>query len=1008
MRSIVLCALGIVSCVPAWPLDRDLTLTQFNHRTWDLRALAPTAVESFAQMSDGTFWLGGRDGLSSFDGLRFDPLRSVDGQNLPSTKIAVLLAASEGGLWVGYRSGGASLIHDGHLANFAANEGLPDGAVHSLAQDHDRAIWAATDGGLARFDGTRWQRVPLRSDAPVFRVFVSREATVWAVTADAVFARAHGQSDFALAFDREFPGSARGMAQAPDGTLYLSEQGHGVLLFDPLRPGVKPRRLFANRRIDSLLIDRDGTLWMTGDRLLRAVLPAEGGVPDDLPLQEFGQAQGLSGHLAGGLFEDREGIVWAGTTSGIDALNRGNVVKLPLTALENTEKTLVAGDAGQIWVSNSNGLLLLIDKDGQRSQMKAPPFTAGVRTAQGAIWFGGASGIAELVDGKLHHTPLPDAAAGRDVTAMTADRNGRLWVSVDGKGMFRFDDGRWLEGLPQNLPGESALAALTDDRGDLWFGYRNDRLARLRGDRVQLFTAADGLATGTVSALHAKDSTLWIAGEKSLMHFDGTRFRRLVPISCQPFVGVAGLAAVGDDLWVFRSTGISRIDAWSQHIGGSGDARVTCKTYSAFDGLNGSPQDQRPALIRGTDNRLWVATGNGVSWIDPLKIQSNLLAPLLTIKAVYFDDTYHRPVQGMQMPPGTKNVQIGYAAWSMTIPERLLFRYRLEGLTRDWRGATRGERLVDYTNLGPGRYRFQLQAANEDHEWNDTGAALDFIILPKFYQTWWFYGLCALAFIGLLSVLIRMQVRRANARLRARLEERMLERERIARELHDTLLQGLQGLILRFQSVAARIPAQEPTRAMLERVLERADEVMIESRDRVKDLRSFNGGSGDLAQDIASTGRDLLGDARTRMRVVVHGAARDLHPIVREEAFLIAREALGNAARHARANEIEVDVFHDRAALRVVIRDDGCGIDPIILRAGGREGHWGLLGMRERSKKIRAHLDIWSRVGAGTEVELRVPATLAYRAPVRRRRWFSIPDQRPAVDRRGLESTKES
>jgi signal transduction histidine kinase len=507
--------------------------------------------------------------------------------------------------------------------------------------------------------------------------------------------------------------------------------------------------------------------------------------------------------------------------------------------------------------------------------------------------------------------------------------------------------------------------------------------------------------------LHAKGTHLWVAGEKALMHFDGTKLRKFVPISCQPFVGVAGMAAVGDDLWVFRSTGISRIDSWSQYSGGSGDARVTCKTYSAFDGLNGSPQDRRPALVRGTDDRLWIATGNGISWIDPLRIVPDPLAPLLTIKAVAYDDTYHHPVQGMELPPGTTDVQIRYAAWSMTVPERVLFRYRLDGLSKDWR-ITSGERRAQYTNLDPGHYRFQLQAANEDRVWNEAGATIHFVILPRFYQTWWFRGLCALAFVVLLLVLIRLQVRSANARLRARLEERMRERERIARELHDTLLQGLQGLILPFQSVAARIPAQEPSRAMMEQVLERADDVMIESRDRVKDLRSFHGGSGDLAQDIAATGRDLLIDARTRIRVAVHGTLRGLHPIVCEEAFLVAREALTNAVRHAKANEIEVDVFYDRAALRVVIRDDGRGIDPLILRAGGREGHWGLLGIRERAKKIHAHMNIWSRVSAGTEVELRVPAALAYRTPIRRGRWFPIPYPWPVAAARELESTKES
>jgi signal transduction histidine kinase len=284
-----------------------------------------------------------------------------------------------------------------------------------------------------------------------------------------------------------------------------------------------------------------------------------------------------------------------------------------------------------------------------------------------------------------------------------------------------------------------------------------------------------------------------------------------------------------------------------------------------------------------------------------------------------------------------------------------------------------------------------VTAANDDGVWSKAGASIQFTIPRAFYQTRWFKVVCALACLLILTVAYRIRVRQVAAQVRGRLEARLAERERIARDLHDTLLQGMQGLIWRFQAAADRIPANEPVRQLMEQSLDRADKLLEESRDKVKDLRPAASDVADLAEALASEGEQFAKLHSAKFRVSVQGAQRDLHPIVREEGFMISREAMANAFRHAGADDIEAEVTYGDTALHIRIRDDGRGISAAVLDAG-KPGHFGLLGMRERAQKLGAHLEVWSKPGAGTEVDLRVPADVAYKraqaAPRRSRSWL--------------------
>jgi signal transduction histidine kinase len=307
------------------------------------------------------------------------------------------------------------------------------------------------------------------------------------------------------------------------------------------------------------------------------------------------------------------------------------------------------------------------------------------------------------------------------------------------------------------------------------------------------------------------------------------------------------------------------------------------------------------------------------------------------------------------------------------VPQKTLFRYVLEGHDADWQEpGTR--RQAFYNNLRPGHYRFSVLACNNDGVWTSTPAVWRFVVLPAYYQTLWFKAALWTTAVMLLWLLYLYRLRQLSEQIHSRLNVRQRERDRIARELHDTLLQGFQGLVLRFQAILNRIPADDPLRSSVENVLLRADEVLIEGRDRVREIRSEP--SRDLPDLLESFG-DSLASESTFFQLFLVGTVVALRPLICDDVYCIAREALTNAFRHASANHVEAELTYDRAQFSLRIRDNGTGMDEQMV-SGGRMGHWGLQGMRERANLSGGKLSILSRLGTGTEVELLIPGKLAY------------------------------
>jgi signal transduction histidine kinase len=608
------------------------------------------------------------------------------------------------------------------------------------------------------------------------------------------------------------------------------------------------------------------------------------------------------------------------------------------------------------------------------------------------LWSGGIGGLWRIHNGRRDAVPLPADVPDPDRTAifsLLGGPDGALWVSFGRRGLYTLRDGRWqVDGGVADLADLAPTVMAGDAAGRIWFGSTDDRVTILERGTVRHLGRAEGLRMGTVLAILPVAGGAWIGGENGLAWYDGQRFVQVAGRGGDGFTGITGLVLARDGaLWLNGGAGISAIDRdeLARAVREPGyQPPFTRLDYR--DGLPGTASGitPLPSAVRDSDGRLWFSTTGGAVAFDPETLPRNTRVPPVVITALRADGTDHPARDGIRLAPHTGTLEIAFSALTYRAPERVRVRYRLEGVDAGWQ-TPEGRRSAHYTNLPPGRYRFAVTAANDDGLWNREGAALSFEVAPSLTQTLAFRVTCALLLAGGLWLLHRMRLRRVAQRIRMRMNERLAERERIARELHDTLLQSVQGLILKVGGSLQRLRADE--RAPIEAALDDADRVLAEGRDRVAGLRGAHPGQGDLATAIADAVAALnvpVEEGGARFDLQVLGRVQALETGVGDEVFAVAREALRNAFAHAHATTVTVTLDHRRTELFVRIADDGRGIAPDVLAQGARPGHWGMPGMRERAAGIGT-LELQSQAGVGTTWCLRVPLRRAWRMGRRQR-----------------------
>jgi signal transduction histidine kinase len=778
------------------------------------------------------------------------------------------------------------------------------------------------------------------------------------------------------------------LAVTKDGTIWsgINRKGRGLGLQQMIngswKPFVGPGLNGEELEVAALFVDGQNTLWVGTDN--QGVFHIHDGMAE-----HFNSADGLSGDAVTRFYEDREGTLWVSTTEGIDSFR--DVPLLSFSTREGLSSdsaySVLAAHDGTVWIGNHGSLDYL-----HGDKLNSIRLGAGQRVTSlfedhnGKLWVGIDNALYVYEEGRFEKI-----AGGKDdsigfVIAITEDHDHNIWAQTVGVGkspkLIRIQDRKVREELrAPEMPVAMSLAA--DPNGGIWLGLAGGGLARYAQNHLETVPDSKRQIPRVTQIVVRPDGSLLGASPAGLIYWRSGTLRTLTVQNGLPCENLYSLISDHDEgVWLYAQCGLVHVpNAELQRWWKDGHTVVGVETFDVFDGARPWGTAFQPHASRSPDGRLWFANENVVQMIDPNNLRANTIVPPVHVEQLFADHTSYSVSPRVGLPALTRDLEIDYTALSFVVPQKVRFRYKLEGRDRDWQEpGTR--RQAFYNDLRPGRYRFRVIASNNDGVWNKAGASLDFTILPAYYQTAWFRIACAGAVLFLLWAAYRLRVQQLGRRFAIGLEARVNERTRIARDLHDTLLQSFQGLMLRLQLVEDLLPDGK-AKTQLEQTLQRADQAIAEGRRAVYDLRSSTPAPTDLNQALRTLGDEFATENSAAFHLVVEGASRDLNPNIRDELYLITREALRNAFSHARAQHVEAEITYGERVFQLRIRDDGEGIPTQILEEG-RPGHYGLSGMRERAKQIGGKLELWSRAGAGTEIDISIPGSVAYRTSVAR------------------------
>jgi len=980
-HSIVRLAVMLSCCTCAFALDHSLDISQYAHTAWRVRdGFAKGFIYTIAQTPDGYLWLGTEFGLLRFDGVRAVGWTPPNGQ-LPSNNIPTLLVTHDGTFWIGTTKGLAGW-KDGKLTSYSELNGS---RISALVEDRTGTVWVATDE-------------PRIFEENVGPINADSEGKYWVG-----LERGSGKWKSGRPKSFEMPGAEYGLPPLGEheksALMTTRSGGHPVENSDGRVPGPvnwQVRRSTASQ----ILRDRDGGVWVgTPDR---GLIHFHQGRTD-----VFSEADGLSGDTVTALLQDQEGNIWAVTTNGIDRFREYAVPNISIKqGLSNTNSlSIVGAKDGSVWVATYNGLnrwqdgqigvLLRPGSSQHPGETKGVPYSL-FEDSGGRLWLSTVLEFGYLRDGRF--VTVREVPGGR-VVSMAEAPSGHLWLAKQDYGLFHLFQGRVVEKIRWAALGHNdharVVVADPSQRG-VWLGFSGGGVSYFADGAIRKsYSAADGLGAGRVNSLRfGPRGALWVATENGLSRIQNEHVTTLTSKNGIPCDTVHWSMDDTDHfVWVFTACGLVRIprpelDAWVDDP----SKLVQATLLDVSDGVRThSYVSAVQNVTKASDGRIWYVAYDGVSVIDPPHVSFNKVPPPVHIEQMTADGKTYEAADGLRLPPRVRNLAIDYTALSFVAPEKIRFRYMLEGQDPDWKEVI-NDREVQYSNLGPGTYRFRVTACNNSGVWNEEGALLDFSIAPAYYQTNWFRVLCGAMSLALLWAAYQLRVRQLAHQFSMTLEARVSERTRIARELHDTLLQSFQGLLLRFQSVLKMLPERPlEARQRLESALDQGAEAITEGRDAVQGLRSSASETNDLANGIIAIVAELTSDGSAldapAIDMEVEGAPRNLNAIVRDEAYRIAGEALRNAFRHARARRITVELQYDKRQFRLRVRDDGKGLDEEAIRRQPA-GHFGLPSMRERAEDVGGRLEVRSRVDSGTEVELSIPGNIAY-GGFARRGWLS-------------------
>ncbi|MEQ1759648.1 MAG: two-component regulator propeller domain-containing protein [Vicinamibacterales bacterium] len=943
-------------------LSSDGALDDFGITRWERFGGSPTElIMATAQDSAGYLWLGSNEGLTRFDGFTFQRWSSLAAAPLAGTNVRTLFVDRAGILWIGFEEGGVSRVDGTSVRNYSSREGLPAGGVLAMVQDNAGTLWVGTRAGLFSFKAERWTRTPVTDglpDGPVFSALPDATGSLFVGTREAIFRRRAGGARFELVDAHSTDNSiGQSLCKDSDGHIVTTDATRGFRVIDRAPEHRLPPAVGAGLR---LLCGRDGTIWV-GTLLTGLWRVAPGGRDETQVIRTRLLSQAVVSVL-----EDRDQNIWVTSNGGLYRLTPRSV----RTLRGVSGPTALASDAlGQMLVGTIDGLVRFVRHGNE--WVRATTYFPGAQIrsvlaeANGTVWVATSEGVKHLTRAGVAREPSWGATL-LQVTSLASSIDGTLWLYDTSLGLCRFGAGRLdvLELSPE-LRGVAGTVLHVDRRRRLWLV--NERGVELRSEDgdIRRYSSEDGLdRTAYRSIYEDAAGVIWLGSTSGLSrivdgHVDSVRIG-----------GVRRVRTIVEDaqgvLWLGLERGGVRVSRPSFQDALAMPHRLLLENYGVFDGLPGTIRALSDGVgVQSPDGHLWFTTDEGVAIVDPDSTTPSHGTVQVRLTSVAADDRPMDTTGPLSLIGGTKRVHLAWAALDLTTPERVRFRYRLDGFDRDWRegGATPE---AEYSDLAAGSYVFRVVAAREGEKWTDSGDAVEFSVAPRLYQTAWFPLL--LAGVIASASWATWHIRLAQARKRFAIM--LAERARVSREVHDTLLQSMVGVALQCQALAE----SQDTGGMRDRLVQlrrRIDEHIDEGRDLIWHLRSPSLERYDLVSAIQRMADHLVTDTGVHVVFTSTGTAQGCSSRAERELLRIGQEAITNAVRHGRPTTVTIELAFGVDSLRLRVTDDGCGFDPPDSNALS-ERHCGLTMMKERAEDVGGVCTVDSTPGQGTCIEATV------------------------------------
>lgn len=971
----LLCAMAPFQSAIA--LDPSKALTQYVHTVWRTSdGLPQSSVMKILETKDGYLWVGTQAGIARFDGVRFTVFDHTNTPSLHDDWISDLAEDGQGTLWIATSHGGVTSYRDGqftHLDAVAARAAL------TLAVDVDGSVWMGGEGGVTHVRNghvvKRYSIADGLSGDPVTKILEDGDGSLWIATHAGLDRLVGGKIRTYTAKDGLPGNDVVGLYHGANGTLWIKAQNSELARRIHGRFESWKVTGLSGANIRDMLEDHDGNFWFGSST--KGLLRVHG-----QQVRHFSTGEGLSSNSVLCLYLDREKNLWVGTNEG--GLERFRDGSFTTYAKEeglaaDRAYSVIEDHAGDVWVTTAEGLNRI-----HEGKVRVITIADGLPTNE--IWglevddkqnllIGTSSdGLIRMTHG--HFAKVLPTLHGKFaylIASVLEDDKHQLWLSTIGGGLMRYADGQIKSyssatGLLSNF----LYAMAVDTEGTLWIGT-TDGLDSIKDGHIKSHVEKGGPSNAWVITLYFDARhILWIgtAGQ-GLFRLENGLFTRYTTHQGLPDDTINSILEDGaGNLWIGSNKGIFRITRHDlDAVATKTSPMMQTLRFGEADGMKSSETNagSQPSAWRAHDGRLWFATIRGVVVVDPTRLSLSHRQRTAQVEQLLADEVNIDLTAPARLAPGTRRLEIRYTAPNLSSPERTRFRYRLDGFDEQWvPGGI--QRVAQYTNLSPGHYTFRVSASDDSGRWGDQESALNFDVLPQFYQTWWFRLLEGLAAILVLFGLYRLRVNWLHARA-AVLEER----QRIAGEIHDSLAQGLSGIV--FQTEAAlismeRAPNMTSTHLVSARNLAKSS--LDDARYSVLNLSPPILDQKSLLESLSAMARQLTGGRVDELDIHSSGEAWLVRPEAKHHVVLIAQEAVSNAIQHGNARTILINLTFTPDALCLAVSDDGIGFIPDADAHEHARGY-GMRNMRHRSECLGARLEVTSEVGTGTRILLCIP-----------------------------------